>query len=518
MLTFGQRNFSASQVLFHCWAAHILESTRLFIHSFMSAKNMTSVGDTRGEFSFVATSTCFVVAASLLVGYTLKKKSTEKTFPMAPTGILESIQGITRPDAPFFILDLSKKLGTLNFRLPVPLSLQGVHVIGDTQFAKQILSDRNTTKPRAFYREFDSVFRGRQLFGQPNNDYSKAIRKSTAHAFSKNEVGRMNVIALKYVNEWLDGRMKQLADSGGTFDPAQEMTRITFLTICESAFEYQASGEEFEEFAHCVEVGLREYGFKQTTNPLRGTIFGKLIPSVREADRCCVKGIEFARRILEAYRKNPNKSKQNTLIKLIEGADILTNNDEEKATNTYMYLIAGMDTTGYTLSNAMIFLAKHQAVQEKLRGELANAGDKRPEDVPYFGCVIKESYRKLPIAAMNPLRQVGRAFELDGMVVPKGALVLTPQILTNYDSRLFEDPETYRPERWENASKEMLEASHPFSYGTRNCVGQSLAMAEINSIFPKLISRYALDLVDEGKPDFFLTFKFLGARLKVREV
>jgi cytochrome P450 len=183
-----------------------------------------------------------------------------------------------------------------------------------------------------------------------------------------------------------------------------------------------------------------------------------------------------------------------------------------------MFLVAGMDTTGFTLSNAMVFVAKHQAVQEKLRRELARAGDKKPEDVPYFGCVVKESNRKLPVASMNPWRQTGRAFELDGMVVPKGALVLMPQILSNYDSRLFEDPETYRPERWENASKEMLEATHMFSYGNRNCPGQSLAKAEINSIFPKVVSRYVLELVDEGKPDFFLTSKFVGTRLKVRDV
>jgi cytochrome P450 len=76
-----------------------------------------------------------------------------------------------------------------------------------------------------------------------------------------------------------------------------------------------------------------------------------------------------------------------------------------------------MDTTGFTtLSNTMVFLAKHQAVQEKLRRELANAGDKRPKDVPYFGCVVKESNRKLPVASMNPWRQAGRAFEIDGMV------------------------------------------------------------------------------------------------------
>ena len=81
---------------------------------------------------------------------------------------------------------------------------------------------------------------------QPNNDYTKGIRKSTTHAFSKNEVGRMNEIALKHVNRWLEER----SNLDAPFDPAHEMTRITFFSICEAAFEYEATEEEFVEFAH----------------------------------------------------------------------------------------------------------------------------------------------------------------------------------------------------------------------------------------------------------------------------
>ncbi len=139
----------------------------------------------------------------------------------------------------------------------IPLSLQGVHIVGDPQLAKQIQSDKATEKPKAFYKAFDAASCGiRQLFTQPSNDFARAVRKSTFHAFSKNEVGCMNKIALKFVNQWLEGRMKELADSDTTFDPAHESTRLTFLSICESAFEYEASEAEFKEFAHNAEVSL----------------------------------------------------------------------------------------------------------------------------------------------------------------------------------------------------------------------------------------------------------------------
>jgi len=283
------------------------------------------------DFAFVVTSG--FVLASLLVGYLMLKMIwTGKTLPMASTSILQAFHGIGGANAPFFILGLSKKMKTLNFRLPVPASLQGVFVIGDPKLAKEILTDETTGKPRALYKAMDVAFCGiKTLFLQPNNDYTKGIRKSTSHAFSKNEVGRMNEIALKHVNRWLEER----SNLDATFDPAHEMTRITFLSICEAAFEYEATEEEFAEFAHVLEVSLRE-STKQVSNPLRGTFIGNFIPSVREAHRCAAKSMEFARRVLEAYRKNPNKSKQNTLIKLIEGADVLANNDAEKVSNTHV--------------------------------------------------------------------------------------------------------------------------------------------------------------------------------------
>ena len=68
-----------------------------------------------------------------------------------------------------------------------------------------------------------------------------------------------------------------------------------------------------------------------------------------------------------------------------------------------------------------------------------------------------------------------------------------PEIHPNCNSDIFEDPMAFRPERWETASKEMLESMMMFSLGKHNCVGQSLATAELNSAIPRL----------QGNIDFF---------------
>jgi hypothetical protein len=58
---------------------------------FVSANTMTSILSPSDDLSLVAILAC-VVASSLLVGNMLKKKSTKKTFPMAPVGVLEALQ------------------------------------------------------------------------------------------------------------------------------------------------------------------------------------------------------------------------------------------------------------------------------------------------------------------------------------------------------------------------------------------------------------------------------------------
>ena len=61
-------------------------------------------------------------------------------------------------------------------------------------------------------------------------------------------------------------------------------------------------------------------------------------------------------------------------------------------------------------------------------------------------------------------------------------------------------------------------ASHcpGFSLGPRNCVGQALAMAELKRVTAALASRFVFEAVEPPTPDFFLTLKPSGARLRAR--
>ena len=104
-----------------------------------------------------------------------------------------------------------------------------IFVIGDPQLQREILTDPTTQKSAAFYIGFRQVFRGTApLFTRLNYDsYVKSMRKSTAHAFSGNQVRSMMVIAKDEFKKWLEKDIQELIDgkNDGIFGPCDEINR-----------------------------------------------------------------------------------------------------------------------------------------------------------------------------------------------------------------------------------------------------------------------------------------------------
>ena len=229
----------------------------------------------------------------------------------------------------------------------------------------------------------------------------------------------------------------------------------------------------------------------------------------------------FTQRVLEHYRANPNKSSlNNTLIRLIaDNPDFPS--DRHRIGEMVTFLIAGHDTTGFTISNTLILLAQHPQITQKLRSELNQVQDPNEwSKVEYYQHVMKESTRCLPVAATGSIRITGREFEhQEGrMIIPKGANVFMPQYVPYHDDTVFPDPERFHPDRWIHATKAMNDTIIPFSAGNRNCVGQALAKAEIDALIPLLVTQFDFTVEEEGTPDYFLTLKIAGAKLKAKRI
>jgi cytochrome P450 len=271
-----------------------------------------------------------------------KKTSKMKRVPYAPAGTLETLKAISGPKAPWFVLDMFykvKKTGRLSFRLALPVPGEEFYVTCDFNLAREILKD--STSNKLVDKSFWIVCGKQNILSSPNNAHWKFVRKATVPAFSASEVGRMNEIAVKHIDNWFQSVLEPHSNEGKSFDANQEMCKLTFRVICEAAFEYVPSTEEFEKFEHHLQIALEEFIIKYSMNPAR-QMFGSFIPEVRAAFASSGEVQKFACHLLDAYRNNPNKSPNNTLIKLIAGCDSLTK--AQRIAETVVYLIAGHDT------------------------------------------------------------------------------------------------------------------------------------------------------------------------------
>eukprot|EP00977_Amphora_coffeiformis_P011961 scaffold2917_cov191-Amphora_coffeaeformis.AAC.54 len=477
----------------------------------MSTKDRTS---SSLPLALVASVAGAVGVTGCVFHYRRKWQASQRRPPPAPASTLETVQAIAGPNAPWFLLDLARGMNVPVFRLPIPMPLAGVYVITTAKLQRQVLSDKDAEKPSFIYRAFAAPGYPEGIFTRKTSDpIWKSVRKGTAHAFSKNEVGRMNAICARRVNNWIEERLERFIERNETFDPSHEMIFMTFSTIMEAAFEYEATYEEFNQYTKNAETFLVEFGFRHIANPFRRCL-GWFFSGYRQAMHAANENFSFLKRVLDAYRSNPKKSDSNTLIKLILQA---TDTESQALSEMGTFIAGGFDTTGFTLSTTLVLLAKHPEIVAKAREEQRKVGPSQITE--YLRCIIKESRRFLSVAAMGASRQYSVPVKLGPYQIPAGAALFMPQILPHRDANVYApDPDTFRPERWLKATDDMNESLVSFAVGPRNCIGQSLAIAELESVLPRLLLAYDFTLEEEGKLEYFLTLKFRGSRLNATKI
>ena len=172
--------------------------------------------------------------------------------------------------------------------------------------------------------------------------------------------------------------------------------------------------------------------------------------------------------------------------------------------------LAGHETTAIALGWTWHLLSKHPTAAQRLRDELATvlAGRApRLSDLPqlvYTDQVIKESLRLFP-----PAWIISRcAIETDhigGFDIPAGTIIFTSPYVTHRQTRLWDNPWAFNPERFGSTEVRALPpfAYFPFGGGPRQCIGNTFAMMEMVLVIATLAQRYRFDLGPGAQPGVF---------------
>lgn len=152
-------------------------------------------------------------------------------------------------------------------------------------------------------------------------------------------------------------------------------------------------------------------------------------------------------------------------------------------------MAAGSETTATTLKWIVLALVKFPNIQRKLQKQVDSVlgTDQAPsiadrESLPYVEATILEGLRFGTPVPLSVPHAVSQDTVFKGFLIPKEATILPNIASVHYDSAIFPDPETFRPERFLNEDETKIigtEKLIPFSFGPRSCIGETLARTEL---------------------------------------
>jgi cytochrome P450/nitrite reductase/ring-hydroxylating ferredoxin subunit len=198
--------------------------------------------------------------------------------------------------------------------------------------------------------------------------------------------------------------------------------------------------------------------------------------------------------------------------------------------NALTMLLAGEDTTAYTLAWAIHHLCDSPAAVAALRAE-ADAvfgGASQAADLDqanllaYALAVANEAMRLRPIAP-TPFFEPNRDVVIGDVAVPKGTRIITLVRPATRDSARFEAPGDFLPERWLDGAwsgKAHDPSVHvPFGSGPRICPGRTLALLEMRLVLGSVYKTFDVERVgasSDVRERLSFTMTPTNLRVKVR--
>lgn len=211
---------------------------------------------------------------------------------------------------------------------------------------------------------------------------------------------------------------------------------------------------------------------------------------------------------IDSRRSRGPRQVPDLLDLLLAGQDPETGrrmNTAELRDNLLTFIVAGHETTALALSWSLYLLGEDPQVQARLRaearhvlgGRAATAAD--VARLPFTRQVVEEALRLYPPAAFLS-RTATAADRLCDREIRPGDTVILPIYALHRNRLLWDDPDTFDPDRFAPGHQTDRFAYLPFGDGPRICIGAQFAMTEAVIMLATLVSRFRFRFADDRRP------------------
>ncbi len=412
--------------------------------------------------------------------------------------VLPHLKELAENPIPFFTDSLSTREGIVKIHLPSSKAI----ITDRPEFAQQVLqkNNKNYTKTKLQVENLGR-FLGKGLLTS-EGEYWLQQRRLIQPNFHRKKLADLTHIMLNEVNTYVDHLSSSLENGVKEVDMSREMMRLTFSVVSRSLFGEEMSMSELDRVGHIIEV-IQKYVTTTTRLPytkpwyrINGK-YNKVLRLMEEADGILFDGIEDRKRSGERY---------DDLLDMLmytryedTGAGMT---DQQIRDEALILFVAGHETSANALTWLFYLLAQHPDVEQKILDELDTVvqGDEisfsHLPQLTYLMQSIQEGMRLYPPAWVVDRLAIGDD-KLGDYAVKAGDMLFLFIYGTHHNAKYWEDPEAFRPERFDKSksSERHRYAYFPFGGGPRLCIGNNFALMEMQLVIARLLQQFKFDLL-----------------------
>lgn len=369
------------------------------------------------------------------------------------------------------------------------------------EYVKHILQSNHHN-----YIRGKSVETGRVLLGNglplSDGDFWLSQRRIIQPAFHRQKLSALATTITNTIQEHLASWQKH-SQTHQPFDMEDEMTKLTLFIIIKTMFSAKITDAQVKSLGDAFRLASAFMLWK--SQQFVQLPLSVPLPKHIAYNKAAKVLNEIVYPLIAEGRKNPQDDLLGMLLNAKDAETGIGMSDAQLRDEIITIFFAGHETSAMALTWSFYLISKNKHVESKIIGEVdqvLNARTPTLEDLPkltYTTQVINEVLRLYPPAYLFA-REAVTDQELDGYLIPAGTLIFITPYVTHHDPTYWHDPEIFDPERFttENIASRNKDIYYPFGAGPHICIGNNLAMMEMQLTLAMMYQRFKPDLITDS--------------------